>query len=205
MRLRRRREAPPPYSEALIAEQVDGETADRDGSRASAERAYRAALWNLEVPVWALGGLRWRLVLLGRACHQAAIAAADGDAAGLRAGSSPLRSRAWEELAAELDVSAPRPGEAKGWQALDRSLSRLRAVVDGDGAPSLAVHAIAYQQVAEACDRVAQELLRFEEPHRDDQCWFCGAERAEVDRVFAGRWAAICDSCVALCHDLLNA
>jgi hypothetical protein len=157
------------------------------------------------VPVWALGGLRWRLVLLGRACHHAAIAAVDGHAAGLRAGASPLRARPWQELPVELDVSAPRAGDLEAWRVLDRSLSRLRAVVDGAGEPSLAVHATAYQQVADACERVAQELSRFAEPHRDDQCWFCGAQRTEVERVFAGQWAAICDGCVALSHERLSA
>jgi ClpX C4-type zinc finger len=38
----------------------------------------------------------------------------------------------------------------------------------------------------------------------DERCSFCGKTRAEVDRLVAGPGVFICDSCVALCHEIIG-
>jgi hypothetical protein len=173
-----------------------------DGREQQAYKTYVDSLGWLSERLMALNGLPARLRLVADACQWAAEAAAECHALGFGPGAPKLRMAGWEHLPAELTQVAPRPGEPGLWQALDRSLARLQAVLD-DPDLSLDVHAAAYAALSDACQELSAGLSDPRPPWRADDCWLCGAEMEEREQIIAGEWAAICNQCISLCNDVL--
>jgi len=144
-----------------------------------------------------------RLRAIAKAGASNAAALRHGEQIGLRLSEYETLNRDWK-APWELTWRAPRPGPTRSWQAFDRALQTLSAVLDEPTEP-LEPRARAWDALAQSATELAAAIAAAG-PQDRAVCSFCAKPANQVHKMIAGSRPGlyICSECIATCVEVLD-